>query len=542
LSRPLSILFLTTLLLLILRIFLGIDFTDEPYVLAVAKSFSSGGRPFIDELFVHQTPVFYFYPLYLAFSHLSTDLTGVVLFFRGVYCVALLCAAGAFVYLNRARLSAGLLVFAVLPFLSFSPGWTYGLTYLTLPYLTMMMSAVFFWRYLDSPRRRELFFFGVFLGASAGCYPTLLVLPWIMLAVLARKTSLTTRLALVFLGGLVVGLFPLFCAVSISGVPAFLHMLDFDLQHRFQFLSHDKITGFLKDLGDLYFLWFLPPVLSFAARKFLKKENLFLFLNLFVATALVLLGLRARPFELQEHQFAVAVAMVLLPVWTFRKSTFLAYILVLGGICAYTSDAFGMLACASAAVVLIVFSLLAVARDPEFKSNPSLRRSFYALGTLITMGLQILRFACFYEPLHKISGTPVASGPYKYLFSEKRKIDFIDQFTADLREFGPSENLFIYYNLPSGYLLTSAKPFCPATWVERRRYGVPEVEVSLFDYYRKKNSFPSLLVEMKTFYGKDDKVENVQMEPDDILRKNLHAQKTYDQFLERPEYTIYRLR
>src|SRR4051794_36130681 len=81
----------------IIRLFRGVDFTDEAYYTAVAFRFALGDQPFVDQILVQQTAFLLFTPLVWLFHWLTGGTQGLVLFLR-VMTLAFNISVAAVVY------------------------------------------------------------------------------------------------------------------------------------------------------------------------------------------------------------------------------------------------------------------------------------------------------------------------------------------------------------------------------------------------------------------------------------------------------------
>ena len=74
--------------MLYVRLYWGIDFTDESYMVLNAVGPLLGAKPFVAEMMISQTGSLLMTPFAFLFKLLSPDLAGVVLFFRHLYFAA----------------------------------------------------------------------------------------------------------------------------------------------------------------------------------------------------------------------------------------------------------------------------------------------------------------------------------------------------------------------------------------------------------------------------------------------------------------------
>ena len=87
-----------TLVGVLLRFRLGVDFTDESWYLAIAQRFALGDKPYVDEIMLMQGASLFTWPFAKLFIAVRGNNDGIVLFFRALY-LCFLLSLGTFVFL-----------------------------------------------------------------------------------------------------------------------------------------------------------------------------------------------------------------------------------------------------------------------------------------------------------------------------------------------------------------------------------------------------------------------------------------------------------
>jgi hypothetical protein len=216
--------FLTTLVvsLILLRLFYGLDFTDESFYLAIPYQFTLGAIPFTHETNITQTSGILLYPFIKLFTFLKKDTEGILLYARFLF----LIASGIFSYvlyrIFRSAFSSILSFFVSLLFLLFIP--------FNIPALSYNSFAAYFltlglWSAWLSQREKPVWsaVSGLSLVFSCWVYPSFLIIflyIGILLLLEKQKKNKTAFLVSSFMG-LVFFSFLILC----YGVKEFTHCI-----------------------------------------------------------------------------------------------------------------------------------------------------------------------------------------------------------------------------------------------------------------------------------------------------------------------------
>jgi len=93
---------LATAVMLLYRVRLGVSNRDEAFYCAMPYSFVLGGKPYVDELAMHQNAAILMTPLFRAYLAAHGSPSGIVLFNRYLYLMYLgVCAASAYGFVTR---------------------------------------------------------------------------------------------------------------------------------------------------------------------------------------------------------------------------------------------------------------------------------------------------------------------------------------------------------------------------------------------------------------------------------------------------------
>ncbi|MCE5273269.1 hypothetical protein LLH00_18480 [bacterium] len=168
----------TALAACFVRLFFGVDLTDEAYYAALASVFANGNLPFRDNWDAHQTSAILYTPLVMAYRAFQGDFSGLILFMRLMFfCYNILFGMLLYCLLRRPLGFKALLL--ALPLAVFAPYSLYTFSYNSLHYsLATAGCFLVFGATLSSGRRRMalLAAAGAAHGLAVFAYPSALAL------------------------------------------------------------------------------------------------------------------------------------------------------------------------------------------------------------------------------------------------------------------------------------------------------------------------------------------------------------------------------
>ena len=494
---------LVTIVLVYVRLFIGVDFTDEAFYNSLPYSFVLGLRPYRDELNLAQNAGILLTPFFQLYHSIVGSSFGLVLFNRHLYFALLaVCSflsfrvATGYVGRNFGRLLAAfVLTFSYfnIPSLSYN---TIGALFLFIGLFLLLTLAT-----LGSRSHPHWLIFGAnscFVVSAFG-YPTLLLSSLAGFGVSLWLSERTTpvnsppqvgRNRIAWGATLVLGL---------AGALAFLAC--FRLDHIGASLAYAGSRGYdltesaMRGAGVLgeqlwrlrwYFLGLAAllalPILP--ARSFRNFRSSF-FWAILTSFAILLLLIHRQP-SLATYPtgssplllcfgLLLPLALVLLP--DRRQGRELLVVICLPAFLAAVAIALystnGLMSAtlglfpASVGCLLCV-AMIASSIDRDVRSNGI--RVASVSGALIP--LLVFQVYCLLEYSYRdapfASGvrSVFASGPFAGLVTTEAKTRRLDALTADLNSLGDSaRTIFICGQFPAGYLLSPLKPRTFSTWV-----------------------------------------------------------------------------
>lgn len=164
------ILILAGCLLMLFRTVYGLDFTDESYYIAVAKRFSMGDRPFLEEWYTTQLIGVLLQPLYVTYCRVNGSQDGVILFFR--ICYVIFSGSISVILFNKLRKTekvyASTAICAALLYLFYVRGSIPTLSYYSIGLGTFLIFVLFYNKKQGSWNN---FIAGISFAVSVLCMP-----------------------------------------------------------------------------------------------------------------------------------------------------------------------------------------------------------------------------------------------------------------------------------------------------------------------------------------------------------------------------------
>ena len=485
------------------RLFIGVDVTDESFYNAMPYSFSLGFRPYLDELNITQNSGILLAPLYRLFSAMTGSSAGLVLFNRHLYFLLLLgCSYLTFRvgtgYVGRSYsrlLAAFVLTFSYfnIPSLSYN---TLGALFLFGGLFQLLLCVG-----PDTCVRPHRFIFAANMSfvLSAFCYPTLLLSSIIGFGVslwLSIQPIPSGSARQAWDGRIAWGLS---FALGLAGAIVFLacygfHAIADSLAYADSY-GHNPIgsapqmtfviLGQLRDLG-LYFAAFTVllvwPIIP--ARTFRDYHSSFIVAG-FAGSVGLLFMIHRQP-SLAAYPagsvplllcFGLLAPGVLCLLPDRRKAREFAIIVCMPSFAAALAVAFSSGNGLSSAILglfpaavcgLLTVAMIARAIDLDRQSNGV--RAVSVLVTLVPIlgfqGYSLLERSYRDAPFSGGALPVFATGPFAGLLTTEANARRLAALEADLNSLGNSaQTLFIYDRFPAGYLLSHLKPRTFSTWI-----------------------------------------------------------------------------
>lgn len=518
---------LITLALLIFRIHLGADYTDESQYAAQTMGPLIGGRPFATDLLFQQSASLLMTPLGAIYLAIRGDMDGIVLFLRWMYVAGTIATAFAFYVGLRDRLSraarwmliAG--IFAHVPFCMPSPSYNS----LGILFLIASLSLAFSW--WDRPGRVVGAVVGVLTSLALFSYPTLIFAYLPLAPFLFRRPRggwiLIASLATVFF------------------LTGFVLQSGFDnLRAAYEVTRGVSLMGFWQKIavhqGALVSLfpgtWWLSvaaaaAVIALALRRYDAEVGLCLaalasfgalgqsglplyFTTLVYAVPFVVLGEIAKPRWFHRPVFSFENAILISPI--------------LAGLITGWSSGNGLM---NAALGFSVAILFAFARSLTEKRPLTIFTWIALLGIWCTSN-----FTYFYReaPLAQLT-EPVRQGPFTGLYTSAARVAWLDRFAADFRVIPPeARSIFFFDQFPAGYLFSERTPKT-FLYFMHPAYYTPWLRPRLIDFFSNPENLPDAAVQFFQLPMSNDSFFRIA-----DANSNLLNDPFWDYFARHPDY------
>ena len=483
-----SILFIC-FFLVCLRCFLGFDWSDETYYLALPYRFINGDQYFLHSWDLHQLSAMLLVPLVQLYLLIVGSTDSIILCFRLLFTVMqfLVVLLAFSIFKKRFSIFASLLV--SLCYLFFTPSNIQNFSYNTFSLHFLFLSILFF--YME--KRIFLFLSGVFFAFAVQCYPFLIIfVPFTLISIIILlyrtpdRRRILTR-SLLFFGGctlvFVIFCFTIFEYSSFSALIKNFPYLISDAEHPSRGLIQpmfDYIVSYCSYSPILcmssFLLVFILIILKLKKKLTQPKiQKIF-----FIIPLVLLIGSLIRTFFVmdvgvtQAHLFLIPFALTG-PVFFLTAPTspsiFRLSLLWGSGILfsiavsygtnnSFTFYSYPFIFC-TIAVILLVSQRL-----PQTMSFAlPIKISFYSIACCFLLILFSLRMTIIYRdaPLSSLS-TQLQGGPASHLLTtheqQQKYQDILDAFT-----YIPQDGTILFTKLlPFGYLSTTATPASPSVW------------------------------------------------------------------------------
>ncbi len=183
--RIVVICFMAIALAMYMRLYFGVDVSDEGFYMSMSYLFARGGQPFVHEWVAQQGAAIIFAPFVKIYLSLVGSADGLVLFGRHMYFLVSLLASWSIWRLCRTYVTSVAALFPALLPIVFHPGGCPNLSYNSLGALGWLLGLGFLYScYLPIARGRIAAFAGAAcLVVASFAYPSLLLISAIVLCV-----------------------------------------------------------------------------------------------------------------------------------------------------------------------------------------------------------------------------------------------------------------------------------------------------------------------------------------------------------------------
>ena len=544
------------LYMLIKRMFLSVELTDEIYYLTSAYQLFNGASPIGGVWSVLSTSSIFILPFFYVFKIFSPDFTGIVVFMRLVY----LCYMFLFSWFIKSVLSnytstKNAILLSIVP-LFFVYLNLPQLSYNTLSITLFSAGVILFWHCNEQnySNDRNLFLSGLLTLLACFCYPTLLLaFPFLLELLYIRskrqeKKILKRRLLLYTFGYLVPGLLLVLSIMVWSGLDNFIQGMKFTLN------SHNFDIYYRKTIGEFsYFTYIFEAIKSkglivpftlvlisgivlliYLAKRKNKSSEL---VN---AVVIVLIGACALFFlapglwiVMKQYYFYTAILIVVLYL-TFlidkmRSLNMFVFIYIPSLIlyCArfYSSNNPWLIIQSSSLFILMIFSISIILIEMEKVDNRKNGVSIVLLS-LILCGIGLIQFYGYIYRDDKASelNSMVSSGIYKGCLTTEIRKDSIERIQIEIdSQISEYDTIMIPSRFTAGYLMSKAKIHSPDTWsLILENYNVNSVKrINQYNEYKEKKPSKIVIVE---WHGSEFKLE------DDKNELNIMLKNEYEEY------------
>ena len=551
-----ALLCLMILIAVHVRLYFGVNFSDEAYYSAIPYRFVTGSLPFKDDsTTLFSMFSFLSYPFYKLFQLVSASTDALVLFARHCYLFCAVCSGFVvFTFARRLVSKPEALLVAVL-MIAFVPGNIHGLSYNTCTILLFPVGLLFSAFGVMDNRAIYTAIAGMIMALVVMAYPPMLI-PTVAGFGVCLWSVKSDRLK--FIGLYCLGI----SVVIIIMLPFLRHASMESLRENWEYIHTVGSQG-----GGLVKLW------DTCRAGFMGTYR-----GLLVGVAGVLIALKYRssypklililpflPFfmgmvnrypsfnSFASHGFALSLAL-LSPfiVKQIRPEHRRLFVLIwiptaIAGLTTGYSSNNGFVNLIIGffpGVLTSILIILLAFKNAETDSNMSLSvRIAFLAGILFV--LIYYQYATVYndQTLRNLT-QQVTTGPYKYLLTTPVKAAFAEQITQDVRasvvDNGINSAVF-YFEFPAGYLLTSLHPAINTVWLFYPKTSNSVPTRVLERRYRELRNWPDMLVKMKGFVTPDGSISvNVPLLGHPL--ESLLSSGNYFPLISRNEYVIYRRR
>lgn len=547
-----------------LRLFYGLDLTDDSFYVGLPYAFTLGHRPFVDELATHQFAGLLLLPAVKAYLGVVGSNTGLVLFARHLYFAASLSSA----LLARDTLSeifgrrVGNLAAALS--LSFIPFLLPSLSYNSIACLGMLAGTMLLASACLPGRSPTRLGFGVVCVALASfAYPPVLVAAIVALVLglagfcFVRESELRRKaFSIVSATGLSAGVAALALIYQYDGFAELERLADLNAAFAVQGGGLEKLLLIRGEfaLQGHYLIALLAVLLAvLSGVRWIRQPQAAAAVAALIGPALLAVEFF---FYLPHREPFTTVPFVLMTLGVLSP---VGVWLVRGGLSRHASIALLVISISSitgAAIVLwatsnglrngalgllpaylVTLGCIALLRPPNFPRSPFV---FTALATslLAFQILQIWTHVYRDRPLWELTST-IDRGAWSGIHTTEAKKAFVETFEEDLaRVRGDAETVLFMDYFPAGYLLSDLRPRTPTIWLfpwNGAEWGNRAIREVYARGFPDPASLPDILVQIRCF--PTSSILPIPLQPNDPVALRL-AEGNYRPAIARDCYVI----
>jgi hypothetical protein len=523
------------------RLFFGVDLTDESQYIAQALGPLIGGTAFVTDRLFQQSGSLWVSPFFWIFLKLTGSTTGLVLYFRILYFAACLTTAGVLFQSFRKKNSVEhSLALAVLPIL-YIPFAIPSISYNTMGVLMSILSFSL-WRLLKASESKLTgFFLSLSLAMGVFSYPPVGLAYFLFFILEFQNPNYRKLMVKVFAGSMV-----LLAVFSISVFSIGMEEIEknFAIARAVSLLTLETKWNlslyYLKALfpGPLY--WILIPIIGLFLG-FRKKP-----FELIAVPVFVIFFISFAPYldmEINSGFLLYGVALTFLlkalqkvffqEKWNLRTEILVS--LLIGLLMGSTSGNGITNAALGFSIAIIYLFESALIRNQKFP---------------LMAWLSVVLIYCYgpWAFFYRESRLPelsyqIQSGPFYGLITNSFKYSFLSELEADLKTLpSTSKSIFVYDSLPAGYLFTSLQPVTFLYYMHPVDL-TPSLRPELIRMFVNSNARPDVVVETmmipltaQTGFIVRSQEQNLNGDPFWGFFRN---SPDYRLFLQRAHYAIY---
>jgi hypothetical protein len=533
--------------LLINRLLRGVDLTDEAYYLAQPWIFINGAKPFWDELMLVQTASFFTAPILFIYNFFKGGIEGAFLYFRLVY-IGLLAFVGV-TYFSAFKdyLSKRDILVCCLFLFCFWPFSIPSLSYNTLGATFFCVGQILCYVPLSRKKANMSLIIGLnFLVFSVWVYPTLaLPLAGVLFSLLIKRKDLiwekgSKRLLYFFsVFYVVLATYLLFFYI---GVERLMEIRSYFSSYSVQGGGRVKFTLIFNQLVESYsyfgLMFFYWGVIYFSRKKTSQVAVLLICFGgylfwlsqqvtaipqthlIFSVLALnnmfvVLLNIKNKKFSALDFTILISLFAGLVTSWTSSNG--------------FSNFIIGSLFSTLYALVFL-FSELHISYKRKFAT--------IFISLIVTFQINSLYKSVYGDDfIVKNLKYEIEDGPYKGLYTGKKKKLFLKKISMDLSKLNKGSSSLIVDSFPVGYLLSTTRYYAASVW---------PYSLSQFDYKREAivdfytSELPEYLIWVHKIPVSESFQFNLEHFKKDILRDILLPK--YELMIKQDEYNIFKLK
>lgn len=538
------------IMLAYVRIYFGVNVTDEAQYIVLANFSWIGGKYFQNEILLHQLSNILCAPLMKLYVSLVGSTTGIVLYSRHLYFLAALAASFAQFRLLKKYFPAEIAAAMAACILAWTPYGLPCLSYNTIGYLFFGLATA---ASIEGIQRESKILSGigaVFWTIAAFAYPVFLgaVFFFLLAACLKFYKEKNKLLCILLMGALFTVCFGLLAASILYsiGIEPILHSISNLKSRNISPLWMRPLVAWMQFRSYLP-LWGIITALLLQAGllwRFRERGLAFFALLFSVFYASLAPNDLPDPNPAPGNVFLTAIS-VLLPLGIYKlraTKTELSLLLLLGLPALFTA----FLLCLSSSTFMYATANTSIYAAIVALGIAYSRLSGKARSTLPWLISVLLLFwnynYTYWEDSSFAMDSSISSGPYAYLRTTSARAKLMEVIASDVDKFSEKrKSIFFYDNFSAGYLLSNLRP---ATIHVLNAVPVsPELREWFVEYYRDSNNLPDLVFYFKRFLGTRSRLVNFDASriglPVDPMEDYFQRSGRYGLTVDRGLYTVW---